>query len=288
MENHYYSIRVYIDEHPLFINCEDLLEMADDISELLGCKYDYLGYVLLDPDYDYKDLGIMMKNTKKNREKFLNLSIPTIFSSKRDNISSAPFVSFEVKGKDNIELPIYEIQLIYPTNNTQYLCVQIDVKEDLLLKELTLTDFNKVQEIVSSKGYTISSSFLDYYTGGSRRMNLDGGECGITTVNGWRIIDHAIRFRQDWKDKIMDVFYMNSFNKSLLTEDALANVIKIVGNENVIDHGGKIIFRLPQSKSSYLMNQILSMKSRRTIKNILQDENVCFKDASIMASILKL
>lgn len=288
MGNHYYSIRMYVDEHPLSINCQDLLEMADDISELLGCKYDYVGYALLDPDYDYKDLGIMMKNTKKNREKFLNLSIPTIFGGKRDNISSAPSVFFEVEGKDSIELPIYEIELMYPTNNTQYLCIQIDIKEDLLLKELTLTDFNKVQEIVSSKGYAISSSFLDYYTGSSRRMNLDGGECGFTTVNDWRIIDHAIRFRQDWKDKIMDVFYMNSFNKSLLTKDVLDNIIKIVGGENVIDCGKKIIFKLPQSKSSYLMNRIMSMKSRRTIKNILQDENVCFKDASIMASILKL
>ena len=288
MGNNYYSIRMYVEEHPLTINCQDLLEMADAIGDLLGCKYDYFGYVLLDPDYDYKDLGLMMKNSKKNRDKFLSLSIPTIFKGKKDNLSSAPFVTFEMRTKDNIELPFYELQLIYPTNNSHYLCVQMDVKEELMTKEIALTDFSKMQDIVSSKGYVINSAFLDYYTGNSRRMNLDGGEYGITTVNDWRIIDHSIKFHQEWKNKIMDVFYMNSFNKNLVSSEAIDKIVKIVGNENIIEHDQKFIFKLPQSKLSYLLNRILMMKSRRNVKKILEDEKVCFKDASIMASILKL
>lgn len=288
MSSGYYSIRMYVEEYPLIINCRDLLEIADKISSLLGCKYDYLGYVLLDPDYDYKDIGIMMKNTKKNRKEFLDLSIPTIFLGKKDAISSAPFVTFEIKPKDNIELPIYEIQLMYPIKNSQCLCVQINIKENLIARELTLTDFNEVQDIVSSKGYVINSSFLDYHTGNLRRMVLDGGECGITTVNEWRIIDHSIKFDQEWKNRIMDVFYMNAFNKKIVSSEALEKIIKIVGDENIIDNEQKIIFKLPQSKSSYLFNRIISAKSRRAIKRILEKENVCFKDASIIASILKL
>ncbi|MDD6573289.1 MAG: hypothetical protein PUF12_12970, partial [Thermoflexaceae bacterium] len=76
MSNSYYSIRMYVEKYPSSINCKDLLEMADEISKLLGCNYDYFGYMLLDPDYDFKDLGVMLKNNKKNKEKFLELFIP--------------------------------------------------------------------------------------------------------------------------------------------------------------------------------------------------------------------
>lgn len=288
MNNKYYSIRMYVEEYPMTINCQDLLEIADEISNLLCCNFDYLGYVLLHPDYDYKDLGIMMKSTKKNRDKFLDLSIPITFESEKDDLSSAPFITFEMRAKDNIELPFYEIQLIYPVESAHYLCVQIDIKEELLTREITLKDFSKMQDIISSKGYVINSAFLDYYTGNSRRMTLDGGECGITTVNDWRIIDHAIRFRQEWKDKIMGVFYMNSFNKEIITNNTLNEIVKIVGIENIIEHEQKLIFKLPQSKSSYLLERIILTKDRRAIKRILEKENICLNDASIMASILKL
>ena len=288
MSNHYYSIKMYVEQYPLAINCQDLLGMAEEISELFGVEYDYLGYVLLDPDCDYKDLGVMMKNSKKNRDKFIHLFIPTIYFGKKYGESAAPFVAFETKTKDNIELPYYALQLIYPTNNSLYLCVQIDIKENLLLKELTLADFKKVQDIVSSRSYVINSAFVYYYSGNSHRVVLDGGECGIITVNDWRIIEHVIRFRQEWKNRIVDVFYMNSFNKGIISSEAIDKIVEIVGNENIIEHEQKIIFKLPQSKASYLLNRIVSSKSKRAIKQILQAENVCSKDASIIASILRL
>ena len=288
MINCYYSIRMYIENFPLTINCQDLLEMADEISELLGCEYDHLGYMLLDPDYDFKDLGITLKNNKKNREKFAGLSIPMKYYGKEEKCPAAPFVSFEVKPKDNMQLPVYVMEVEYPLNNTQYLCVKIDVKEDLLSKELTVADFKNIQDIVSAKGYCIHSSFVHYYSGNARRMILDGCECGIITVNDWRIIDHSIRFQQEWKNKVMDVFYMNLFKKEILTKDAMDEIIRIVGDKNIVEDDGKVIFKLPQAKGSYLLNRFVTTGSRRNIKKILEKENVCSKDASVWFSILRL
>lgn len=288
MNNHYYSIRMYVEEYPSSINCYDLLEMADEISKLFGCNYDHLEYTLLDPDYDFKDLGVMLKNNKKNREKFLGLSIPLNYYGHKEKLPASPFIMFELKPKDNITLPFYLMQLDYPTKDSQYLCVHIDIKEELLSRELTLVDFKCVQDIIASKGYIINSAFLHYYSGNSHRTALDGIECGFVTLNDWRIIGHAVRFQQEWKNKVMDIFYMNSFNKKMITSGTLDKILKIVGNENIIEHEQKIIFKLPQSKSSYLLNRFMSMKSRRAIKQILQGENICFKDASTMASILKL
>ena len=70
MSNCYYSIRMYIEEYPSQINCYEIMSMADEMSSLLGVKYDKLGYILLHPDYDYKDLGIMLANNLKNRKRF--------------------------------------------------------------------------------------------------------------------------------------------------------------------------------------------------------------------------
>ena len=254
----------------------------------LGCKYDHLGYVLLDPDYDFKDLGVMLQNNKKNRDKFTSLFIPLKYYGQKDGLPVSPFIIFEMDSKDNIELPSYLIRLVYPTNDSQYLCVQIDIKEKLLLSALTLMVFKNIQDIVSSKGYVINSALLHYYFGNSCRTVLDGGECGIITMNDWRIIDHAIQFQQEWKDRVMDVFYMNSFNKDIITKEALRKIIKNVGDKNIIESDKKIFFRLRQSKSGYLLNRIISMNNRNKIRQILQDENVCCKDESALASLFKI
>ena len=206
----------------------------------------------------------------------------------KEDLPASPIIIFESKPKDNIASPTYTIQLDYPTKDSQYLCLHIDIKEDLLLKELTLIDFKCMQDIVGAKGYIINSAFLHYYSGNSHRAALDGIECGLVTINDWRIIDHAIRFQQEWKDNIMDVFYMNSFNKEIITNNTLDKIVKMVGNENIIEHEQKLIFKLPLSKSSYLLERIMLMKDRRAIKQILEKENICLKDASIIASILKL
>ena len=36
MINCYYSMRMYIEKYPSCINCQDLIDMADGISDLLG------------------------------------------------------------------------------------------------------------------------------------------------------------------------------------------------------------------------------------------------------------
>ena len=288
MLNCYYSIRMYIEKYPSFIKCQDLMDMADEISDLFGCKYDQLGYMLLHPDYDFKDLGVMLKNNKKGRKRFAELSIPLKYYGKYDDFPDSPSVEFKLKEKDSMSLPFYSIDLEYPVIDSCCLCIKIDIKEELLLGKLSLEKFKKVQDIINSKGYIIDSAFLHYYSGNTRRDILDGGEWGFITVNDWRIIDHSRNYQREWKKRIMDVFYMNSFKKEIVSKDALRKIINIVGNKNMIDDNGNIYFKLPQSKIEYLLNRIISTKSRKAIKKLLEDENVCRKDASIIASVLRL
>jgi len=283
----YYSIRMYIEDYPSTINCKNLLEMADEISQLLGCHYDHLGYMLLEPDYDFKDLGLLLKNNKNNREKFIKMSILQNYYGHKEELQTEPSIMFELKPKDNITLPYYLVQLDYPIRTSQYLCIRIDIKEDLLSKELTLEEFKCIQEIVASKGYIINSAFLHYYSGNFHRTVLDGIECGFATINDLRIINRAIEFHQEWKNKLMDVFYMNSFNKKIVTSETIGEIEKLVGNENIIEDEQKFIFKLPQSKSTYLLNRLIPLRTKSVIKKILQKEEIVSMDVPLVELLWK-
>lgn len=121
-----------------------------------------------------------------------------------------------------------------------------------------------------------------------KRIMLQGGICGVTTVNDWRIIDHSISYMENWKNKIMDVFYMNSIKKNIITVSAIERLRNIVGIENFIEDNDMIMFKLSQSLSTYLMNRYVSTNERKKIKKLLQKENLCNRDSSIISSILKL
>lgn len=84
------------------------------------------------------------------------------------------------------------------------------------------------------------------------------------------------------------MFWINAFDKKWISSNSLDKIVRIVGKENMIEHGGKIVFQLPQSPATYLINRYLSSKSRKEIKRILLEEKVCCKDASLIASILRL
>lgn len=287
----YYMIRMYIEKYPEEINCQDLLDMADEIGYLCGCEYKRLGYSLLHPDYDYKDLGIHMVNNKKNREKFARLSIPLKYYGEKEKFPDSPIIEFDIADKYGIFDSFYSIKLCYPPDNIFPLQIIITIKEDLVSSKLTLSDFKNIQDIVISKGYVLHTALLDYHLGNSYRNIFDGHvglATGNITINDWRIQEHSMKYIREWKNKVMDVFYMNSFNKEMLPKEALEKIIKIVGEKNIIDCDKKIIFKLPQSKSVYLLNRLISTRSRHAIKRILEKEKVCSKDVSIAASILKL
>lgn len=288
MHSRYYSVRLFVDKYPNVICCRAVLDIADKISEIIGCRYERFGYTLLDPAYDFKDLGIMLQNTPKNREKFLEMVIPLRVFDENEMLPSAPFVFFERETKNDNIFPSYRIQLEYPVNNSAYLSVQIDIKDDLITKPISMEVLGEIHDVLKSKGYETASSFIDYYSGEARRIALNGGESGIITRNDWQIIDHAIKFREMWKNKVLDVFLVNAFDKKMISKKSVEKIMGIVGKENCIEHDEKIIFRLPQSPKMYLLNRLISVKSRKEIRQVLQEEKVCYEDPSFLASILRL
>lgn len=288
MKNLYYSIRIYIEEYPSKIDCCKILDIANKICLLLGCEYEKMGYILLHPDYDYKDLGVMFCNSNEEKEYFRKLEIPLRYYGKGDEEPSAPSIIFEIPALNESSLPYFSIIFEYPVSDVHYLCIEIDVKADLMENKISLNIFKCVQDVFWSFGYKINTAFLHYYSGNMKRIMLEGGICGVTTVNDWRIIDHSIAYMANWKNKIMDVFYMNSIKKQAITNSSIEKLRSIVEIENLIEEDYMIMFKLSQSLSTYLMNRYISTGERKKIKKLLQKENLCNQDLSIISSILKL
>ncbi len=279
----YYAIRMYIEQYPEQIHSSDLMSMADEISELLGCSYDQLGYMLLHPDDYDKDLGNIKENNVTNRADFAKCSIPMTYQGKEE-MPSAPSICF-LRAHSGDRLPDYEICLHYPMGFCHYLSVDIDIKESLLSGELTLQDFVCLQEIIRSYGFVINSAYVHYYTGNMRRAILDQGEQGFMTINDRRICAHSVAFMVNWQNKLMDVFYMNAIPRVCLSDGARFRLREIVGPQNVMESSEYISFRLPQTKSIYLLNRLVTTPGRRNVKALLESEKVCEPDVSVIKAL---
>lgn len=288
MKNFYYSMRFYIEKYPLEINCSNIINMIDNISVLLGCEYHELGYTLLHPDYNYKELGKIFCKSKKSKELFKGLDIPIRYYGNKTEIPATPMLVFQSKVNSSWLFPLFSIEINYPPIESQYLSIVLDISKDMLKQKITLSIFRDIQTIIETNGYCINSGFVHYYYGNARRIILDGGESGIITANDWRIINHAIGYVEDWKNKVLDIFYINSIRCEALPRSTMEEIKKIVGECNFIEENDKCIFKLPQSLNMYLLNHLVSTSSRRQIKYILQKENICEKDSSLIATVLRL
>ena len=69
MMNHfYYTMEIYIGSYPSEIIGREMLEIADEISSILGCAYEKLGYSLLHPDYDISKLEKVSAMEKRGEQ----------------------------------------------------------------------------------------------------------------------------------------------------------------------------------------------------------------------------
>ena len=117
MMNHfYYTMEIYIGSYPSEIIGREMLEIADEISSILGCTYEKLGYSLLHPDYDYKQIGKSFRNGKKGRTKFINLQIPMLYYG--EETDSSPTIEFECHMKNKDIFPLHIIKCFFNKFNT--------------------------------------------------------------------------------------------------------------------------------------------------------------------------
>lgn len=264
----YYSILLFIENFSKKINNSQVLNIADGICKYLNCDYDYLGYSLLHPDYDYKDIGVSMKKTY-NKHEFLTLNIPNHFYGK-ESIPSAPYVFFEVSEKNNSSFPDFVISFRYPVFDNEAVEIEI-VANSKLVSFISLNQFSDIISLVNSNEYVVNSALLHYYRGSNKRLILSGGQMGLCSIEENRTIKKSVMHRANYKDKLLDIFLFNSINKKCLPIELIKKAIEIVGSENVVDKDSMFTFSLSQSLSKYLLNNYFPTLDKRKLRKIFKD-----------------
>ena len=285
MNHSYYTMKIYIGSYPSEIIGREMLEIADEISSILGCTYEKLGYSLLHPDYDYKQIGKSFRNGKKGRTKFINLQIPMLYYG--EETDSSPTIEFECHMKNKDIFPYFSIELDY-TFHSDYLIAEVNVRRDLLKTELSLKEFEKILMVFENRKYRVNSAFVHCYGGNHRRFLMSGIYNGLNTIEDVRIANHIGNYRNHWKNKMVGVFYMNCVRKEGMPDSVFHAICKIVGKKNAIQENNLVLFKLPQCPMLYRMNRYFPTYSRWIVKHILQKEKICEKDMTWIAAILDL
>ena len=246
----YFAIRAFVENFPSVIDNSAVFTITEKISETLQCSYNNLGYRLLHPDYDFKEIGIMFPNNSFAKERFSELSIPIIYQGKY-NYSAAPFITFELTPHNDSSLSDYSIVFRYPEYDTSPLVFVIDVKAELLNKPISINQYSDIINLLTNNGYLVNSAFTHHYSGSTKRAMFDGGQIGLCTFEEMSLINKAVRYQgANYKNKLMDIYIINSISLKAISSVTMNEICSIVGESNVFYDNSVFTFALPQSSTN--------------------------------------
>lgn len=265
----YDSFRAFAEQFPVAVDNRAVFEMAEKISAMFQLSYDRLGYRLLHPNHDYKEVGVMFSNGSHARDTFLSLDIPVLLHGKGGE-ATAPVITFEMTPQNSSSLSDFAVALRYPAMKESPLIITIDVKSELLGPPLTMGKHVDLMRLLSENGYQINSAFVHSCSGNTKRLALDGGRVGFCTPDEMRLIRNAIKYQgANYKNKLMDIFFINSIATKAISAAAMAAIQKIVGEDNVSYGDWMFTFCLPQS-SGFGMH-------KKQLGRLLEQENLLIK-----------
>ncbi|MGN1371990.1 MAG: hypothetical protein ACI4XM_06945 [Candidatus Coprovivens sp.] len=268
----YYIIKIFVEDYNRNIDQKKITEqIVDEICKILNCNYDRIGYMLLHPDYDFKDIGKMFTNKKE----FYNVNIESKMRGKKHpNEFGAPSLIYEQKPQNNSEYSDFEIEINYPINQ-EYLSWEIVVQEKLLKNKcIELTDYKKILDLITKNGFLINTSIMHYYSGSSNRYLINGYDHIFSTFEEKKVSDQSINHLFEWKNKIIDIFLYNAFKKECLTEKKISELEELIGSNNIIFDDDYIIYTYNTSKSKYLMERYIPSTSKKKLRNFFKKNNM--------------
>ena len=254
----YYTIKFFVEYFDDKINQEYITEnIADKICDVLGCDYHKMGFILLHPDHDCKDLGSLY--LKKNKAKFYKRNIVSrMYGEKYKDEVSSPRLIYESYRSEFASYSNFTIDIDYPLKSTGCLEFEIVVKKSLLRKKkITLEEYIKILNILNDHNFKVNTSFIHLYRGSGSRVIAMGFATFLNTIEENYIRERAIAHMFDWKNKLVDVFMYNTFPKECLDDKQLAKLTKIVGKNNVKTYKDYVIFKSCRLSIIYLFQKYL-------------------------------
>ena len=286
----YYHIQLLFDTYLNSINNDQLLNIADSISKVTGCNYKTIEYYLYHPDYADKNLGHKYPNNRDVRASFIREFIPSLYFGKKEIIPSAPTISFYNTVNDK-SYHDYEICLTYPSYSGYTLEATVDLREKDIMDHLFIDLFIKIVSIFEDNGFSINNGYADYFSGNRAKWRFSGIKYSpsFLTIRDRQIIDHVNHHRKNWRETLVDVFYVNCIIRKAFNDETLNKLKELVGDNNCIVVGDIIVFQIPISPKLYLIIRWMPViRPFNRIKKHLIDSYLCQKDTSIIRLILDI
>lgn len=271
----FFSIIFFVESFNSEINQKYITEnIVNKICEILGCDYDKLGYILLHPDYNNKDIGYLYK--KKNKEKFYSRDIPSImYATKYKDEKSSPLLLYETNRSNWMSSSDFEVKIDYPFSEKFCLRFEIVIKKSHLKnKNIKLEEYIKILNLLNENNFKVNTSFMHYYSGSDSRDILEGFDTFLNTIEEKYIINRTLKHTFDWKNKIVDVFLYNTFRRDCLNDIQLSKLEKIVGKENIIYDNEYLIFKYCNCESEYLIEKYIPSIKKIRLRMFFKKNNM--------------
>ena len=235
----YCSFRFYIDISPELINSHRLLNVFELFSNVLGKKYDYISYMLFDPDKNDALIDKKYPYDLSGIDEFLNTTILHEVSGENGCLS-APFVRATCTGSATqiysqicveIQFPVYSCPLI----------IRVDYSSHGAEK-VTLKSYNYLIHSLLAMGFCVNNGFYHVYSQKNEAITLDGGQIGVLfsccgRKNRRNYVKHH---KEGFLDRFMGIYCVNSLINHALNEDIIKEIENLVGRCNVI-YGNNIV-----------------------------------------------
>jgi len=229
----YCSLRIYVDKTSHSISAKNILNLFELFSKTLEWTYDYISYILFDPDKDETLIDEKFSYDLTGKNAFLNKNILSLSTGQHGDLS-APFFTAECINDASQLYSDHRVQLQFPISSELYV-IRVDFEQKNNPK-LTLDKYNSLIYSLSKLGFCFNNGFYHVYRSKNEAVTLDGGQIGslINCYGHSNLSNYLLHRKKDFRNRLMGIYYLNSIRADCLDKDTLKLIAHIVGSCNVI------------------------------------------------------
>lgn len=229
----YCSLRIYVDKISDSVSTQNILNLFELFSDTFGWSYDYITYMLFDPQ---KEGALIDKKYLYNSieiNDFLNTNIVPLFPEQHEDLP-APFITATRIEKPTQLYSEHRVEIQFPISSETFV-IRVDY-EHKDTKKLTLELYNFIIQSLAEIGFCVNNGFYHVYRNKNEAVTLDGGQIGTWISYGGyvNLRNNLIHRQKNCRDRLMGIYCINSIRTDSLGEDTIESIVKIVGNSNVI------------------------------------------------------
>ncbi len=268
----YCSLRVYIDKVNRSVNAQNILDIFE-VFEIVLCKsYDYISYILFDPDRDRTLIDEKYSYDSIGKNRFLNTDILPVFVGKSGDMSS-PFIGAYCASKSTQLYSKIRVQIQFP-DHTQPFVIRVDYeqKEE---EKLTLEKYAYLMKRISSIGFHVNNSFYHVYAKKGEVFTLDGGQCGslLTYYERNNLKNSVMHRKAGCINRFMDIYCVNSICTEWLDVKTRQQIEDIVGSENTVFDAEIFSFSTGSLQNLTSRYRVRDQRVIRKLRHLLLESN---------------